>query len=146
MAHSADRPLGSTNTVTDGQARSRESGVLVPRRCTLDGFSAEVACADGVYLRDLDPITILRVRTENTLYEITVLRPPRSVVLVRGGRFFPETTEASFGGSSFGGSCLKLAWFGVGLHMEFHYAGGWIVTSRVRSIDVLDASSLPGPF
>ncbi len=146
MAHSADRPLGVMDTVTDGQARPGESGVLVPRRCTLDGFTAEVARTEGVYLRDLDPITSLRVQTENTLYEITVLRPPRSVVLVRGGRFFPKTTEASFGGSSFGGSCLKLAWFGVGLHMEFHVAGGWIITSRVRSIEVLDASSLPGPF
>ncbi|HIM50982.1 MAG TPA: hypothetical protein EYM63_07855 [Acidobacteria bacterium] len=146
MAHSADRLVGSMDTVTDGRARPAESGVLVPRRCTLDGFSAEVARTDGVYLRDLDPITNLRVQTENTLYEITVPRPPRSVVLVRGGRFFPKTTEASFGGSSFGGSCLKLAWFGVGLHMEFHFAGGWIFTSRVRSIEVLDASSFPGPF
>ena len=146
MAHSADRLVGSMDTVTDGRARPAESGVLVPRRCTLDGFSAEVARTDGVYLRDLDPITNLRVQTENTLYEITVPRPPRSVVLVRGGRFFPKTTEASFGGASFGGSCLKLAWFGVGLHMEFHFAGGWIFTSRVRSIEVLDASSFPGPF
>ena len=146
MAHSADRLVGSMDTVTDGRVRQAESGVLGPRRCTLDGFSAEVARTDGVYLRDLDPITNLRVQTENTLYEITVPRPPRSVVLVRGGRFFPKTTEASFGGSSFGGSCLKLAWFGVGLHMEFHFAGGWIFTSRVRSIEVLDASSFPGPF
>ena len=146
MTDSANRPFGSTDTVTGGRARPGESAVLVPRRCTLDGFSDEVARTDGVYLRDLDPITSLRVRTENTLYEITVPRPPRSVVLVRGGRFFPETTEASFGGSSFGGSCLKLAWFGVGLHMEFHFVGGWIVTSHVRSIAVLDSASLPGPF
>jgi hypothetical protein len=41
---------------------------------------------------------------------------------------------------------LKLAWFGVGLHMEFHYDGGWVVTSPVRSLTVLGASALPGPF
>lgn len=146
MAQSADRPFGSMDTVTHGPVRPRDSGVLVPKRGTLDGFTAEVARTEGVYLRDLDPITTLRVQTENTLYEITVPVPPRSVVFVRGGRFFPETTEASFGGSSFGGSCLKLAWFGVGLHMEFHFVGGWIITSRVRSIEVLDTSSLPGPF
>ena len=147
MTHSADRPFGAIDTLTSGRVRQpRESGVLVPRRCTLDGFSDEVAHCDGVYLRDLAPITSLRVQTENTLYEITVPRPPLSVVLVRGGRFFPKTTEASFGGSSFGGSCLKLAWFGVGLRMEFHFTGGWIVTSRVRSIKVLDTTSLPGPF
>ena len=146
MAHRADRPPGSTDPVTVGRARPKDRGALVPKRCTLDGFTDEVARADGVYLRDLDPITTLRVQTENTRYEITVPRPPRSVVFVRGGRFFPKTTEASFGGSSFGGSCLKLAWLGVGLHMEFHCAGAWIITSRVRSIDVLDASALPGPF
>ena len=146
MAHSAKRSFGSTDTSTGGRRRATQSGVLVPRRCTLDGFSAEVAGAEGVYLRDLDPITTLRIKTENTLYEVTVPRPPRAAVHVRGGRFFPETTEASFGGCSFGGSCLKLAWFGVGLHMEFHFAGGRIVTSRVRSIEVLDTSSLPGPF
>ena len=146
MTHNADRPVGSMDTATHGPVRTTESAVLVPRRCTLDGFTNEVARIEGVYLRDLDPISTLRVKTENTLYEITVSQPLRSAVLVRGGRFFPETTRASFGGSSFGGSCLKLAWFGVGLHMEFHYAGGWIVTSRVRSIEVLDATSLPGPF
>ena len=146
MAHSADRPHGTMDTVTRGRARPDQSGVLVPRRCTLDGFTAEVARAEGVYLAEFDPIAMLRVQTENTLYEITVPRPPLSRVLVRGGRFFPETTEASFGGSSFGGSCLKLAWFGVGLHMEFHSSVGWIITSRVRTIDVLDTTSLPGPF
>ena len=146
MSHSADRPFGSMDTVIHGPARPGKRGVLVPRCCTLDGFGDAVACIEGVYLRDLDPITTLRVQTENTRYEITVRQPPRSVVLVRGGRFFPETTEASFGGSSFGGSCLKLAWFGVGLHMEFHYTGGWIITSRVRSITVLDVTSRHGPF
>ena len=146
MAHRADRPSGSTDTVADGPAWPGESGVLVSKHCTLDGFTAEVACTDGVYLRDLDPTPTMRVQTENTRYEVTVPRPPRSVVFVRGGRFFPKATEPIFGGSSIGGSCLKLAWFGVGLHMEFHFAGGWIVTSRVRSIDVLDTSTLPGPF
>ncbi len=146
MTQRADRPFNSTDTTTSERVRLSESGVLVPRRCTLAGFSDEVAHRDGVYLRDLGPITSMRVQTENTLYEITVPRPPLSVVLVRGGRFFPETTEARFGGSSFGGSCLKLAWFGVGLRMEFHYAGGRIVTSRVRSIAILATSSLPGPF
>ena len=146
MTRTADRPFGSTDTISPGRVRPGDSRVLVPGRCTLDGFTDEVARIEGVGLCDLDPITTLRVQTQNTLYEITVPRPPRSVVFVRGGRFFPETTEATFGGSSFGGSCLQLAWFGVGLHLEFHYAGGWIITSRVRSIEVLDTSALPGPF
>jgi hypothetical protein len=143
MSHRMDQ-TGSGQLIAP--TRSRGSDVLVPRRCTLDGFATEVTQTEGIAIAELDPISTLHVRTENTLYEVTVPRPPLARVLVRGGRFFPDLTEATFGGSSFGGSCLKLAWFGVGLHLEFHYAGGWIVTSRVRSIAVLDATALPGPF
>lgn len=56
------------------------------------------------------------------------------------------TTEASFCGSSLGESYLKLAWFSVGLHMEFHFTGGGIITLCVSSITVLDTTTLPGPF
>ena len=34
----------------------------------------------------------------------------------------------------------------VGLHMEFHYDGNRIITSRVRSIAIEQDASLPGPF
>ena len=122
------------------------SDVVVPRRCTLDGFAEEVAQTPGVDLTALDPITILLVRTENSLYRITVREPHRRAVLVQGGSFFPETTSACLSGSSFGGSCLKMAWVGIGLHMEFHYDGNWIITSRVRSIAMETDASLPGPF
>ena len=74
----------------------------------------------------------------------SLVPPVRRCSYVAG--FFPKATEVRFGGSSYGGSCLKLDWFGVGLHMEFHYDGSWIVTSPIRSLKVLDASALPGPF
>jgi len=145
MSRSSQRP-DQTSTHESVRLTPDTSRVFVPGRCTLDGFAAAVAAAEGVAIAELDPITTLHVRTQNTLYEITVPRPPLSRVLVRGGRFFPRLTHASFGGSSFGGSCLKVGWFGVGLHLEFHCAAGRIVTSRVRSIRVADAATLPGPF
>ena len=139
-----------TIVVESGQRRAQphvtRSGVLVPRRATLDGFSDTVRRTSGVALAELEPLTTVQVQTQNTLYEVTVPRPPLSRVLVRGGRFFPDLTEATFGGSSFGGSCVKLAWFGVGLHLEFHVRAEWIVTSRVRSIAILDATAAHGPF
>ena len=144
MTRHADRPSGVRLTIAP--ACADHTGALVPRRRTLEGFTDAVSQSDGVALGDLDPITALRVQTENTLYEITVARPSCAMLLVRGGRFFPKATEVRFGGSSYGGSCLKLEWFGVGLHMEFHYDGSWIVTSPIRSLEVLDASALPGPF
>ena len=143
-----DRPDPPVVEAGNGCARSRTTGtgVLVPRRSTLDGFAETVATTTGVAIAELDPLTALHIQTQNTLYEVTVPRPPLARVLVRGGRFFPELTEATFGGSSCGGSCVKLAWFGVGLHLEFHVRAEWIVTSRGRSIAILDATAAHGPF
>ena len=40
-------------------------GIVVPRRCTLDGFATEVSQTDGIGLADLDPITTLLVGDES---------------------------------------------------------------------------------
>lgn len=136
----------ATALQTRGERSTYRPSDLVPRWCTLDGFMDEVSRANGIGLADVDPITTLLVRTENSVYQITVVQPHHRQVLVQGGSFFPEPTRACLSGSSFGGSCLKLAWVGIGLRMEFRYDGGWIITSRVRSIAVETASSIPGPF
>ncbi len=36
--------------------------------------------------------------------------------------------RAWLNGSPFGGRCLKIGWVGLGLHMEFHAGGQWIIT------------------
>ena len=59
-------------------------------------------------------------------------------------QFFPERTSACLSGSNFGGSCLKMGWVGLGLHMEFHAGGQWIITSHVRAIAV-EASPTGAP-
>jgi len=125
MTHSTESP------------EKAHKAALVPRVCTLDGFAASASSSQGVSLGDLDPITTLAVRTMNSLYRIIVVQPPTRV-LVQGGEFFPEPTEASLSGSSFGGSCLKMAWIGRGFCMEIYGPAGRIVTSPVRSIDTLD--------
>ena len=127
-------------------AAGQTSGAFVLRNSTLDGFSDVVSRAEGVGLTSLDPITLMMVRTQNTLYRITVLRPPKTHVIVQGGRFFPEPTEARLWGSSFGGSFLKMAWVGVGLRMEICANGQLIITSPVRTIDIQPDAALPGPF
>ena len=102
--------------------------------------------SEGIGLADLDPITTLLVRTQNSLYQILVVQPRSKVVLVQGGPFFPQATRAVFSGSNFGGSLLKVAWVGIGLHMEFHAEDQWVITSRVQSITVQPERALPGPF
>ena len=135
---SSSTQLGSR--VADGQTGTQASGradaAMVPRRCTLDGFIEAVSRADGIALTDLDAFTTLVVRTENSVYQVTILKPHAREVLVQGGAFFPVRTKACLNGSSFGGSCLKLGWVGLGLRMEFHADEQWIITSHVRSIAV----------
>ena len=124
-------------TATDTESRAKtDSGDLTPGHRTLDGFVVAVSRTEGVSLTDVDPFTTLVVRTDNSVYRITILTPHTREVLVQGGKFFPERTRACLNGSSFGGSCLKLGWVGLGLHLEFHAGDQWIVTSHVRAIAV----------
>ncbi len=124
-----------TATETELRTKTRSSG-LVPRHRTLDGFVDAVSQADGIGLTDVDALTTLVVQTDNSVYQITILQPYAREVVVQGGAFFPERTRACLSGSSFGGSCLKLGWVGIGLHMEFHAEDQWVITSHVRSIVV----------
>ena len=57
-------------------------------------------------------------------------------VLVRGGRFFQEFTEAHLSGSSLGGGFLKQYGIYVGLRLEFNVEGETIVTSPINSISL----------
>lgn len=92
---------------------------------------------DGLQLETLDDLATLRIITENSTYDITVICPGTGDILVRGGRFFPELCEARLAGSSMGGSFLKVRGIYVGFRLELHTEDQLIVTSRVRSIEVL---------
>ncbi len=105
---------------------------LVPRHRTLDRIVEAVSQADGIGLIDVDAFTTLVVRTDNSVYRITILTPHAREVVVQGGTFFPERTRACLSGSSFGGSCLKLGWVGVGLRMEFHFDDQWTPRLAVK--------------
>jgi len=134
------RLLSKATSSTAGEPR------LVPRGSTLSGFVQEIDRVGGLSIAELDPITPLFVRTENSLYRITVLEPRGRRILVQGGAYFPESTPAELEGSSLGGSLLKQGWIGPGLRMEISSEGRRIVTSRVRSMEIRDDTGLPGPF
>ena len=73
----------------------------------LDTWSSH-SWTEGMQLETVRDMEKLTVRTENSLYEITLICGRAGDILVRGGRFFPEFTEARLAGSSLGGSFLKL--------------------------------------
>jgi len=113
-------------------------GELVPRRCTLDGFAEEVAFTEGINIREAEPLVPILVTTRNSLYRIVPLRWGNADVLVQGGQFFPEPTEARLAGSTFGGSFLKMHWIRVGMHLEIApgTGGGPIITTRVADVRI----------
>ena len=71
-----------------------------------------------------------------------MLRARTREVLVQGGRFYAEPTRACLSGSSGGGSCLKLGWIGIGLHLGFHANDQRVITSHVRSV-AIEPTPLP---
>ena len=111
---------------------------LVPRRCTLDGFVEEVAVTEGLNVREAEPLVPILVTTQNSLYRIIPLRWGNADVLVQGGQFFPEPTEARLAGSTFGGSFLKMYWIKIGMHLEIDpgHGRGPIITTRVADVRI----------
>jgi hypothetical protein len=105
---------------------------------TLQRFAAAATASEGVCLASLAAIDQLEVRTRNSLYKITLLGGGDGRVLVLGGEFFPEWTEAHLSGSTLGGSFLKVGWVGCGFCMEFLHEGQRIVTTRAREIRKID--------
>jgi hypothetical protein len=145
--------MGQLTTKADVAVSTPETAIgleseelLVPRRCTLDGFAEEATRQGGLDLAELPALTRLHVRTQNTVYQVILLSPGESRVLIQGGRFFAEPTESYLCGSSYGGNLLKVAWVGLGMRVEVMRDGRRIVTSTVQSVQVVDDSDLPGPF
>ena len=91
--------------------------------------------ADGIQLERLEHMQRIVVRTYEHAYEIFVCRGAVGAVLVRGGRFFQEFTQARLVGSSLGGF-LKQFGIYVGLRVEFNVDGETILTAPIFSISI----------
>ncbi len=120
--------------------------VAVPKACALDGFVEIASKSCGVTLGDVEPLRSLEVRTENSVYRMTVLEPRRGQILIQGGRRWPEPTKGRLLGSSFGGSFIKLGSIICGMRMELQVGGRRVVTSPVRQIEIEQDTALHGPF
>jgi hypothetical protein len=117
-----------------GMFASPAAPASVPRVAMLDGFVDAASACCGISVLDLEPLTVLKVETRNSIYRIVISQ--RTAVFVQGGQFFPETSAAHLVGATFGGSLLKIGWIGIGMRMEICGDAGPIVTSPVRRIEV----------
>jgi len=92
----------------------------------------------GVKLDDLKPGTKIEAQTLNTLYKIEVLENGK--FMVDGGSYFAAPTEVNIGGSTWGGSIIKIKWIGIYMHIEIsHPTVGTkiVITSPVQAIKII---------
>lgn len=88
----------------------------------------------GVFLEDLPEGAELCVKTENRDYRL--VNHGRGKVMISGHpRFCPSPTLVSLNGSSWGGSMLKMAFIGRGMHLEFRHPDyNTVTTSKIVEI------------
>ena len=88
----------------------------------------------GVHLEDLPSGCSLEVQTENRSYML-VMQGPGKALISGHPKFCPDPVLVSIHGSSWGGSMLKVAFIGRGMHLEFqHPEYQTITTSRILDI------------
>ncbi|HEY7335125.1 MAG TPA: hypothetical protein VH639_09590 [Bryobacteraceae bacterium] len=89
----------------------------------------------GVYLKDLPDHATLEIETRNRPYLLTVRRDG-SAWISGHPQFCPEPVLVRIAGSNWGGSMLKSAYLGRGMHLEFKHPNyrGPIVTSSIVDI------------
>ena len=101
----------------------------------------------GVYLRDLPCGAVLRIETHDWI--CAMIYCDDSDALISGHPLFcPALVKVHISGSTWGGSLLKQAFIGRGMHLEIlHPRFGVILTSAIVDIhlhnlsDVLDGAS-----
>ena len=103
----------------------------VPRAALLNAWSDE-QWTKGIQIDQLAELETLAVRTQNSVYEITVLCGRTGEVLVRGGRFFPKWTPALLAGSTLGGSLLRSGGIYLGMKMEISPQPAEIISKIVH--------------
>jgi hypothetical protein len=92
----------------------------------------------GVHLENLPDGSALEVKTENRAY-VLVIQGPGKALISGHPKFCPDPVLVSIHGSSWGGSMLKVAFIGRGMHLEFqHPEYQTITTSRILDIRTAD--------
>jgi hypothetical protein len=88
----------------------------------------------GVHLRDIEPGTVLEVKTENRAY--TIQYEGSGQAWISGHPVFcPEPVLVTIHGSTWGGSMIKMGYIGRGMRLEFgHPTYLPITTSVIREV------------
>src|ERR1700730_5760737 len=99
------------------------TGMFVPHQNLSDQINGNIIRSEvegGVYLRDLPDESTLEVETRNRWYTLIVLGDGEALISGHP-QFCPEPVLVRISGSNWGGSMLKAAYLGRGMHMEFRH-------------------------
>ena len=144
--YTPDVEAGAEKEHSGDPRQPKAKGHRVPRLCLLDGFAEGLKESRGVNLTRLEALTELRVKTASSVYQITVLEPFKSKVLIQGGTLFADAAEVTLSGASLGRSFLKMSCIWIGLQMELHSGDCSVVTSPVSTIEILEDTFPSGSF
>ena len=89
----------------------------------------------GVDLRHLPLESTLEVETCNRAYTL-VMQPDCHALISGHPEFCPEPVLVHINGSNWGGSMIRTAYLGRGMHLEFRHPNyqGAVVTSAIKDI------------
>ncbi len=92
---------------------------------------------ESIRFEDLHPGQVVTVRTERTIFQLSVAdRKRREVVMAAMGDFQLEPTEGYFIGSSWGSPMVKPGLLVIGMRMVLTICGRQLVTPEVLSISI----------
>ena len=98
----------------------------------LDSAIAQVKKTSHINIRLLKPGMKIVARTENSLYDMTVIDPQNLVVRVRIPRYGEEVRDVWMCGATWGGSMIWEGRIGYDMHMELLVPGkSRLITSPV---------------
>jgi hypothetical protein len=113
--------------------------LTIPQRQTLPGFMGAAEGDQGISIDEIETGATVVVETFHSTYHLVVLSRTERTVLVSGGAF-PEETPVVVQGATSGGNLVRTGWIGVGLRLELTDQKRRVITSRVRSIDLIHNS------
>jgi len=114
--------------------------MFVPHQNLSDRVNGNIIRSEiegGVYLKDLPEESTLEVATRNRFYTL-VMRSDGQALISGHPQFCPEPVLVRIQGCNWGGSMLKTAYLGRGMHLEYRHPNfrGPIVTSPIVEIRV----------
>ena len=99
---------------------------------------------EGFDLKDAPVGTLLRIRTQNHVYDMLIVKPDGGLVVLQSdNEQLKKPSMVLYQGATDGGSAVRLGRISVGLHMRMSPAnGGLFTTSRVKMFVVLQDKKL----